>query len=238
MMTTKSMYCPCRIFGAVLRLLLLLSIMELGFSFRTSPSWRCNHFWQTLTDGCKPAIIGVAFLAITLNCEPSIASTGYEGEKLNACHEKSNCVSSNYKEPPNRYFSPLKIVNDPGEAYRRAIRDIGNEGITIVEANSKDHYIHLTVPGTAPSSLDDVELLVSNAGIINVRCEARTTLPPPPFCLKRNCINGNMDQRERILKVARVLGLPLDDEMQMKNEAKWTPIFFNSDRVPGIEEDE
>lgn len=221
-----------------LRLFLLLSVIQLGFSFHVHFLNRFNNLWHTFAFDVKPSIFGIVLLTSALNCEPSMASTGYNGEKLNACEEKSNCVSSNFKEPPNRYFSPLKIVNDPDEAYRRAIRDLGKAGVTIAEARPKSYYVHLTVPGTAPTSVDDIELLISDAGIIDVRCEARITLPPPPFCLKKNCINGNMDQRERIQNVVRVLGLPLDDEVQMKNEAKWTPIFFNSDRVPDMVEDE
>ena len=105
----------------------------------------------------------------------------------------------------------------------------------MVEIQPGSKYIHLTVPGTAPSSLDDVELVFSE-GAANVRCEARVTLPPPPFCIKRNCINGNMDQRTRVEKLASVLGLPFQDRTEMAG-AKWTPIFLNSDKVPGFDDD-
>ena len=105
----------------------------------------------------------------------------------------------------------------------------------MVEIQPGSKYIHLTVPGTAPSSLDDVELVFSE-GAVNVRCEARVTLPPPPFCIKRNCINGNMDQRTRVEKLASVLGLPFQDRTEMAG-AKWTPIFLNSDKVPGFDDD-
>lgn len=113
-----------------------------------------------------------------------------------------------------------------------------NDGVTsIVEIVPKEYYIHLTVPGTSPSSLDDIELTFAQE-IANVKCEARIALPPPPFCTKKNCINGNMDQRSRVERLGRLLGLPPNDVEEMRGEAKWTPIFLNSDRVPGFEDDD
>lgn len=162
--------------------------------------------------------------------------------RLKRCGPNSNCVSSSYGEPPNRYVSPLKIVNDRDVSFQRAVRDLklrqqNNPSMsTIVEIIPREYYIHLTVPGTAPNSLDDIEITFpDDSEIVAVRCEARVTLPPPPFCIKKNCINGNMDQRSRIENVASVLGLPSTDEKQMQG-AKWTPIFFNSDRVPGFDD--
>jgi uncharacterized protein (DUF1499 family) len=167
---------------------------------------------------------------------PSLADTGFDARTtiLKACPPQRNCVSSNYREPPNRYLSPLQLVNDRDIAFRRAVRDLSE--MTIAEIDPNNHYIHLTVPGTAPGSLDDVELVFAGT-IVNVRCEARVTLPPPPFCLQKNCISGNMDQRTRADQVARTLGLPPSDQLQMQ-KAKWTPIFFNADRVPGFDEDD
>ena len=159
---------------------------------------------------------------------------------LTICNPQSNCVSSNYREPPNRYVSPFRIVNEPDVAFQRAVRDLrnidGSSEISIVEISPKDYYIHATVPGTAPSSLDEIEIFFSE-NIVNVKCEARVTLPPPPFCVKKNCINGNMDQRSRVERLGRILGLPANDVDEMRG-AKWTPIFLNSDRVPGFDDDD
>ena len=159
---------------------------------------------------------------------------------LKACSTTSNCVSSNYLEPPNRYVSPLKIVNVREVAFKRAMRDIkasGRSDISVADAVPEDFYIHLTVPGTAPYSLDDIEILFTPSGdIVNVRCEARVTLPTPPFCIQKNCINGSMDQRRRVADISYILGLPPSDQEQMQG-AKWTPIFFNSDKVPGFYDD-
>ena len=161
--------------------------------------------------------------------------------RLSMCNPQSNCVSSNYREPPNRYISPFKLVNEPDVAFRRAVRDLENTGknddVSIVEIVPKEYYIHLTVPGTSPSSLDDIELAFSDNNVLNVKCEARVTLPPPPFCIKKNCINGNMDQRSRVERIGYLLGLPPNDREEMSG-AKWTPIFLNSDRVPGFDDDE
>lgn len=179
----------------------------------------------------------------------SADNTGFDAAqvRLKSCEPNTNCVSSGYNEPPNRYLSPLTFVRTRDGEFQRAVRDInaaaaaaaeGNGALNIVEVLPNAYYIHLTVPGTAPTSLDDIELLFGE-GVVNLRCEARVTLPPPPFCVKKNCINGNMDQRERVAKVARVLGLPPADQSQMQKSAKWTPIFFNSDRVPGfLDEDD
>lgn len=163
-------------------------------------------------------------------------SSGDEIVRLKSCPSKSNCVSSGFLEPPNRYVSPLKLVNDRDVAFQRAVKDLQqNRGdFSIAELDPKAYYIHVTTPGTAPGSVDDIELTFpEGSGIVNIRCEAQVSLPPPPFCVKKNCINGNMDQRSRINKVALLLNLPPSDQEQM-NGAKWTPIFFNADKVPDM----
>ena len=161
--------------------------------------------------------------------------------RLQPCPYESNCVSSNYLEPPNRYISPLTTFRDQETAFSRAVRDLKEAETSsttkVVEILPRQYYIHATVPGTAQGSLDDVEILFAGEeGIVHLRCQARVTLPPPPFCLKKNCINGNMDQRTRMDSIARLLGLPAADQERMQS-AKWTPIFFNSDRVPGFDEE-
>ena len=167
------------------------------------------------------------------------ASQSIDIPRLTACSPTSNCVSSNYLEPPNRYNAPFQIVKDRDIAFQRAIQDLqGNPRFSIAQVSSKEYTLHLTVPGTAPNSLDDIYLQFPTDGnIVNVKCEARVTLPPPPFCLQKNCINGNMDQRRRVQELSLLLGLPLSDEALMKDEgAKWTPIFWNTDRVPDMVE--
>mmetsp|Transcript_39445 Transcript_39445/g.95434 ORF Transcript_39445/g.95434 Transcript_39445/m.95434 type:complete len:236 (+) Transcript_39445:25-732(+) len=171
--------------------------------------------------------------------------TDHDIVRLKACDPNTNCVSSNYREAPNRYVSPFKIVRDPNTAFQRAVRDLqqqqpssenGGSEFFVTEIIPNSKYIHLTVPGTAPSSLDDIDIVFTDNNIVNVKCQARVTLPPPPFCVRKNCINGNMDQRSRIEKLGYVLGLPPSDREEMQN-AKWTPIFFNSDRVPGFDDE-
>ena len=158
--------------------------------------------------------------------------------RLKPCSTTGNCVSSNYLEPPNRYVSPLKIVKERDMAFQRAVSEFQKHSeYDIVEVLPRDYYIHLTIPGTAPGSLDDLEVLFSNeGGILNVRCEARVSLPPPPFCVKKNCINGSMDQRQRVENMSYMLGLPPVDQSRMNEGAKWTPIFLNSDRVPAFDD--
>jgi uncharacterized protein (DUF1499 family) len=203
----------------------------------------------------RAAVATVAFATVQLsNPLASVAEVGYipsssssqiEPPRLKACNANTNCISSGYIEPPNRYMSPLKTLSDKETAYRRAVRDLSNSNnnnyyYNKIETISKDFYIHIEVPGTAPGpkSIDDIELLFTNDNIVNLRCEARVTLPPPPFCVQKNCINGNMDQRRRVEDIARILGLPSADYERMAQTAKWSPIFFNSDRVPGFDDDD
>lgn len=190
----------------------------------------------------RAALATATLVAVQLS-QPleSVAEVGYVPSsdieqitpRLKSCEPNTNCVSSGYLEPPNRYMSPLNTLSDKETAYRRAVRDLSTLN-NKVEGIAKDSYLHIEVPGTAPGSIDDVELLFGDEGVVNVRCEARVTLPPPPFCIKKNCINGNMDQRTRVEEISRVLGLPAADSERMKQTAKWTPIFFNSDRVPDM----
>lgn len=183
---------------------------------------------------------------------PAHAQIGYDESRgiLRPCPADKNCVSSSFSEPPNRYMSRLAVGQDSDDAFLRAVRDLsswsssvgnGNGGFSfsLARADPIGRYIHLTTPGTSPGSLDDVELLFApDSSTVGVRCEAQVTLPPPPFCLERNCINGNLDQRRRVEAVARVLGLPPSDQVQMQRGARWTPIFFNADRVPGFNDDD
>ena len=190
-------------------------------------------------------------LLLSVISGPSWASDEYYYGPINnnvplaSCSAESNCVSSNYLEPPNRYISPLKLVKDRDIAFRQAVRDISAAGkdatsqmINLVKVDPNNYYIHLAVPGTALHSEDDIELVFTADGTVNLKCQAQVTLPPPPFCLKKNCINGNMDQRLRLESISRnTLGLPFVDDDLMKEDSKWTPIFFNSDRVPHFDDE-
>lgn len=194
--------------------------------------------------------LALAMSAWTMGPSGAAADIGWDegSRRLLPCPYESNCVSSNYLEPPNRYVSPLKTNKEREVAFAKAIRDLslasssGSTITTIVDSSSNNYYIHLTVPGTAPNSLDDMELVFVQDGedetvLVNLRCQSRVVLPPPPFCVKKNCINGNMDQRGRVDSVARILGMPYADGERMQQGAKWTPIFFNSDRVPGFDDE-
>ena len=163
------------------------------------------------------AIKRAATAAFTAYClivgDPSWADTGFDGSRLRPCAPERNCVSTNYLEPPNRYVSPLKLVNDQDKAFQRAVRDLNQAQASIVEVKPEQYYVHLTVPGTAPSSLDDIELVFTKDGIVNVRCDARVTLPIPPFCVKRNCINGNSNPIKQ--GIGQWMMSTLDRELKM-----------------------
>lgn len=206
-----------------------------------------------------PVSLGLAVSPSTNDDEGIDASFNSNSiARLKACPAESNCVSSNYGEPPNRYFSPLSTFRDSETAFARAVQDLraaeassSSTKIKVVEVLPRQRYLHLTVPGTAAGSLDDIEIVFAgndsdgskdnasgNANnIVHLKCVARVTLPPPPFCLQKNCINGNMDQRRRLDGVSQILGLPSADQYPMQQSAKWSPIFFNADKVPGFDDE-
>lgn len=227
-------------------------MLLLLFNNLQDASWSsAAAFPQTVRTALVSCLLATSLWGSSLVVDPSSttawAETGLDVStgKLQPCPYESNCVSSNYLEPPNRYLSPLQTQRDKDKAFDNAVRDLlaasGKDGIAIAETSPKNHYIHLTMPGTAPSSLDDVEMAFvdngdSDGSLVNLRCQARVTLPPPPFCVQKNCINGNMDQRRRVETITQILGIPKADQESMKG-AKWTPIFLNSDRVPGFDDD-
>ena len=184
---------------------------------------------------------------------PAYAGVGWDGTVLQPCPTNANCVSSSTKEPPNRYLSPLQTLKDRPQAFDNAVKNLERtqatrpssksqqqqQQIQSIEIRPSQYYIHVEVPGTSPGSLDDIELQFTDGNTVNVRCHAQVTLPYAPFCVKKNCINGAQDQRDRLTTLAiQVLGLPFADELQMKSpDTKWTPIFFNADRVPYFDDD-
>ena len=56
--------------------------------------------------------------------------------------------------------------------------------------------------------------------------------PTPPWCIEKGCINGNQVQRARVRTISSGLGWSPVDATEMEDDARWTPIFFNTDAVP------
>ena len=156
----------------------------------------------------------VAFLLTTSTIEMDSTSILSPPPQLRSCAQDTNCVLSYYLELPNCYISPLLSRQWPKVSFQQALRDLSQykqakviESIVPKDGAREFYYIHMALPGTAPNSLDDIELFFerddsnvnynsnddTTATIVNLRCQARVTLPPPPFCVRRNCINGNMD---------------------------------------------
>ena len=78
---------------------------------------------------------------------------------------------------------------------------------------------------------DVVELLLRD-DVATFRVAALQKGITPPWCIEKNCINGSMGQRKRILKLGERLGWSPIDSMNLADEGRWTPIFFNTDAVP------
>ena len=189
------------------------------------------------------ATVSLALLGMPVSLNASWDEVGYvlvsgtnDTPHINACKPNINCVSINYLEPLNRYVSPLQTVNEWAVAFQWAVSDMASlKDQTIMKVSSKDFYIRLAVPVTAPGSLNDLKILFSEeGGVANIRCEAQVTLLPPPFCLEKNRSNGNMDQWTTVEELALSLGPPPTDQKQMQKRANWTPMFFDSDKVPGF----
>ena len=82
---------------------------------------------------------------------------------------------------------------------------------------------------------DDVELLLRD-DVATFRAAARRKGLTPPWCTEKNCINGSMAQRKRVLALGAKLGWSPIDSTNMEDEGRWTPIFFNTDAVPRDDE--
>lgn len=125
-----------------------------------------NYYWQNTI--CSMVISGM-LISCPLGAHPwiAIADTGWDRStyRLLPCPYESNCVSSNYQESPNCYMSPLRTQKRPIVAFSNAICDLSTSQTTttttttIVDSQNQNLYIHLTVFGMAPNSLDDIEVV-------------------------------------------------------------------------------
>ena len=171
--------------------------------------------------------------------------------RLFACPVASDCVSSAAREAPNRAVAPLAYPPSLSRdaAYRAALDALGTRPDTAVRrADAAERYIWAEVGlGNDATTVDDLELLVlpgggrrsgddeaavGGGGVVAVREVARVKGPTPPFCVKPGCINANGRQRERVRALGAALGWSSSDATEMEDDARWTPIFFNDDRVP------
>jgi uncharacterized protein (DUF1499 family) len=100
-------------------------------------------------------VVGASIATTTTNANTAtlgLVTDGGENPvgRLQPCPYESNCVSSNFLEPPNRYVSPLKTFRDRETAFARAIKDLRDaesSGKTkVVEILPRQYYLHVTVP--------------------------------------------------------------------------------------------
>ena len=156
--------------------------------------------------------------------------------RLRACPASTDCVSSAAREAPNRAVAPLSYrpaSRDDAFAKARAWLSGGEHGFEIAEADPSRYYLRAVVAGPL-GVVEDVELLVlpESSGVASARAVARVKGPTPPWCIEKGCINGNQVQRARVRTISSGLGWSPVDATEMEDDARWTPIFFNTDAVP------
>ncbi len=142
---------------------------------------------------------------------------------LKNCRGESDCISSNGAEAPNHFQAPLAFApKTRDKAFADAARLLRDE-CTAVDDGAR--YIQARCDG------DVVELLLRD-DVATFRVAALQKGITPPWCIEKNCINGSMNQRKRILKLGERLGWSPIDSTNLQDEGRWTPIFFNTDAVP------
>ena len=128
-----------------------------------------NKICSTL---CKIALTIV--LAVTVN---SCAGFGVENEKtshdhLAGCPDRSNCVSSEAKDPRHA-IAPMVLIGDTSTSWAAIQAILGRmPRSTVVKAT--DRYLHVTFKSGLFRFVDDLELkLDPQSGVIAIRSASR-----------------------------------------------------------------
>ena len=163
-------------------------------------------------------MLAATALSIALALAPPTAPPS-----LKPCKGESDCISSNGLEAPNHFQAPLAFApKTRATAFADAARLLRDECTAVDDGAS---YVQARCEG------DVVELLLRD-DVATFRVAALQKGITPPWCIEKNCINGSMGQRKRILKLGERLGWSPVDSTNLQDEGRWTPIFFNTDAVP------
>lgn len=163
--------------------------------------------------------------ALPPNAPPNADASLPAPKALKPCRGESDCISSAGTESPNHFQAPLALgAGGRAAAYRGAVGALREAGCAV--RGDAATYVVASCPDG-----DDVELLLRD-DVATFRAAARRKGLTPPWCTEKNCINGSMAQRKRVLALGAKLGWSPIDATNMEDEGRWTPIFFNTDAVP------
>ena len=190
---------------------------------------QCSHGHgstaQVDTSMLAATALSIALALAPPTAPPSLKALPTAPPSLKPCKGESDCISSNGLEAPNHFQAPLAFApKTRDKAFADAVGLLRDDAAcTVVDDASR--YIQARCGG------DNVELLLRD-DVVTCRVAAVTKGITPPWCIEKNCINGSMGQRKRILKLGERLGWSPIDSTNLQDEGRWTPIFFNTDAVP------
>lgn len=98
------------------------------------------------------------------------AAQGVVDGRLAPCPDAPHCVCSDGPESAAA-IAPLTFDDDPATAFARARAAVSGIGGVVVEAT--DDYLHATFTSTVFRFVDDLELRLDPAGVIQVRSSSR-----------------------------------------------------------------
>ena len=150
--------------------------------------------------------------------------------RLRRCPGSKQCVSSAGGEAPNKAMAPLSYAPTPRlEAFARLLRELrGNPEVTVEEEDAESGYVRAAVVPASGGDAEDLEVQVlpGTLGLAAFRDTARSTRAPPPWCVKKGCLNGNQTQRSRMQALAASLSWSPTDTGALQEDAEWKPIFL------------
>eukprot|EP00670_Eutreptiella_braarudii_P009367 CAMPEP_0174310854 /NCGR_PEP_ID=MMETSP0810-20121108/3327_1 /TAXON_ID=73025 ORGANISM="Eutreptiella gymnastica-like, Strain CCMP1594" /NCGR_SAMPLE_ID=MMETSP0810 /ASSEMBLY_ACC=CAM_ASM_000659 /LENGTH=392 /DNA_ID=CAMNT_0015418905 /DNA_START=30 /DNA_END=1208 /DNA_ORIENTATION=- len=153
----------------------------------------------------------------------------------------AGCVSSNALEPPNASVAPLlwpRLLSRM-EAFQAALQAVESEqSLQLVRADPQVGYLRFQAMEGGEMQIAEVAFGDEETRTVMLRCERESMerplalKAPPPFCVTPGCINGASRQRTVLKAFQEAVGWRSADEFAFSSEARWTPLFFNEDRVP------
>lgn len=189
---------------------------------------RLRHRHRRRAAASTAAMLAAAALTLTLALSTTPTQLAPPTQltppvSLRLCRTESDCISSAGKEAPNHYNAALSFApKGKAAAFADAVKELRESCVAVDDGAS---YVQARCGG------DVVELLLRD-DVATFRVAAETKGVTPPWCVEKGCINGSMNQRRRILALAKALGWSPIDSTQLEDEGRWTPIFFNTDAVP------
>lgn len=148
--------------------------------------------------------------------------TGLVKGKLRGCSGTNPCVSTSAFQSPSRFLPPWTYIGDQKEEYFNLRASLIRMGAQVV-AEDGERYIYATLEYDGPEDTDDLEFLFTRGKIVCFRSVSRKSVPDPPFCWWKGCINGPRN-RGRLEAIRDDLGwTPLETD----EEKEWVPLLLH-----------